>query len=222
MTDSSKIKPAHTQRAAYVYLRQSTPGQVEHNRESTARQYALADRACQLGWAQEQVVIIDEDLGVSGSGIDKRSGFARLTSEVALTHVGIVLGLVVSPLGRNNAEWYRLLELCGITDTLIGDNDGVYHPALFNDRLLLGLKGTMSEAKIHILRARLEGGIRNTAARGQLRRGLPVGLVWGEQDGEVLFHPDEAVTSAIRAVFERFAEFGSAAPVCVWFPPHGL
>ena len=222
MTDPSKIKPSHTQRAAYVYIRQSTPGQVEHNRESTARQYALADRACQLGWAKEQVVIIDEDLGLSGSGTDKRSGFARLTSEVALAHVGIVLGLEVSRLARNNADWYRLLELCGITDTLIGDNDGVYHPALFNDRLLLGLKGTMSEAELHIIRARLDGGIRNKAARGELRRGLPVGLVWGEQDGEVLFHPDEAVTGAIRTVFERFAELGSARRVWLWFRSEGL
>jgi DNA invertase Pin-like site-specific DNA recombinase/predicted DNA-binding transcriptional regulator AlpA/uncharacterized protein YndB with AHSA1/START domain len=222
MTDPSKIKLSHTQRAAYVYIRQSTPGQVEHNRESTARQYALTDRACQLGWAKEQVVIVDEDLGLSGSGTDKRSGFFRLTSEVALTHVGIVLGLEVSRLARNNADWYRLLELCGITDTLIGDSDGVYHPALFNDRLLLGLKGTMSEAELHIIRARLDGGIRNKAARGELRRGLPVGLVWGDQDGEVLFHPDEAVTGAIRTVFERFAEFGSARRVWLWFRSEGL
>src|ERR1035437_2443889 len=232
MTDSSKIQPTHTQRAAFVYIRQSTPGQVEHNRESTARQYALADRACQLGWCKEQVVIIDEDLGLSGSSTDKRSGFVRLTSEVALAHVGIVLGLEVSRLARNNADWYRLLELCGVTDTLIGDSDGVYHPALFNDRLLLGLKGTMSEAELHIIRARLDRGIRNKAARGELRRGLPVGFVWGEQDGEVLFHPDEAVTGAIRTVFERFAEFGSARRVWLWlrseapsFPlqdgPHG-
>ena len=222
MTDLSKIKPSHTQRAAVVYVRQSTPGQVEHNRESTARQYALADKACQLGWAKEQVVTIDEDLGLSGSSTDKRSGFARLTSEVALAHVGIVLGLEVSRLARNNADWYRLLELCGITDTLIGDNDGVYHPALFNDRLLLGLKGTMSEAELHIIRARLDGGIRNKAARGELRRGLPVGFIWGEQDGEVLFHPDEAVTGAIRTVFERFAEFGSARRVWLWFRSEGL
>jgi hypothetical protein len=138
-TDLSKIRVSHLQRAAFVYLRQSTLSQVEHNRESTARQYALADRACQLGWSKQQVVIIDEDLGLSGSTTDKRSGFARLTSEVALAHVGIVLGLEVSRLARNNADWYRLLELCGVTDTLIGDNDGVYHPALFNDRLLLGL-----------------------------------------------------------------------------------
>jgi DNA invertase Pin-like site-specific DNA recombinase len=222
MTDLSKINPSHLQRAAFVYIRQSTPSQVEHNRESTARQYALADRACQLGWSKEQVIVIDEDLGLSGSSTDKRSGFARLTSEVALSHVGLVLGLEVSRLARNNADWYRLLELCGITDTLIGDNDGVYHPALFNDRLLLGLKGTMSEAELHIIRARLNGGLRNKAARGELRRGLPVGFLWGEEDGEVLFHPDEAVTGAIRAVFERFAEFGSARRVWLWFRSEGL
>jgi DNA invertase Pin-like site-specific DNA recombinase len=222
MTDPSKIKISHLQRAAYVYIRQSTPGQVEHNRESTARQYALADRAGQLGWSKQLVVVIDEDLGLSGSTTDKRSGFARLTSEVALAHVGIVLGLEVSRLARNNADWYRLLELCGVTDTLIGDNDGVYHPALFNDRLLLGLKGTMSEAELHIIRARLDGGIRNKAARGELRRGLPVGFVWGEHDGEVLFHPDAAVTGAIHTVFERFAEFGSARRVWLWFRTEGL
>jgi DNA invertase Pin-like site-specific DNA recombinase/predicted DNA-binding transcriptional regulator AlpA len=222
MTDLSKIKPSHLARAAFVYIRQSTPGQIEHHRESTARQYALADRVCQLGWLKQQVVVIDEDLGLSGAGTDKRSGFARLTSEVALAHVGIVLGLEVSRLARNNADWYRLLELCGLTDTLIGDNDGVYHPALFNDRLLLGLKGTMSEAELHLIRARLDGGIRNKAARGELRRGLPVGFLWGEADGEVLFHPDQAVTGAIRTVFERFAEFGSARRVWLWFRSEGL
>jgi DNA invertase Pin-like site-specific DNA recombinase/predicted DNA-binding transcriptional regulator AlpA len=222
VTDPSKIQSSHLQRAAYIYVRQSTPGQVENNRESTARQYALTDRACQLGWPSQQVFVVDEDLGLSGSGSDKRSGFARLTSEVALAHVGIVLGLEVSRLARNNADWYRLLELCGVTDTLIGDTDGIYHPALFNDRLLLGLKGTMSEAELHIIRARLDGGIRNKAARGELRRALPVGFVWGEQDGEVLFHADEAVTGAIRTVFERFAEFGSARRVWLWFRSEGL
>src|SRR6202451_712951 len=206
MTDPSKIKPSHTQRTAYIYIRQSSPTQVEQNRESTARQYALADRACQLGWSKEQVIVIDEDLGLSGSSTDKRSGFARLTSEVALAHVGIVLGLEVSRLARNNADWYRLLDLCGITDTLIGDSDGIYHPSLFNDRLVLGLKGTMSEAELHILRARLDGGIRNKAARGELRRGLPIGFVWAETGGEVLFHPDEAVHGAIQTVFDRFRE----------------
>src|ERR1700734_3267942 len=222
MNDSGKVKLTHTRRTAVVYIRQSSPSQVENNRESTARQYALVEKACELGWAKEQVIVIDEDLGLSDSGSVQRSGFARMTAEVALGHVGIVLGLEVSRLARNNADWYRLLDLCGITDTLIGDSDGVYHPALFNDRLILGLKGTMSEAELHILRARLDGGIRNKAARGELRRGLPVGFVWGEQDGEVLFHPDEAVIGAIRTVFERFAEFGSARRVWLWFRSEGL
>ena len=222
MNDFSKVKPSHTQRAAFVYIRQSSPSQVEYNRESTARQYALVEKACALGWAKEQVIVIDQDLGLSGSGSVQRSGFARMTAEVALGHVGIVLGLEVSRLARNNADWYRLLDLCGITDTLIGDSDGVYHPALFNDRLVLGLKGTMSEAELHILRARLDGGIRNKAARGELRRGLPVGFVWGEEDGEVRFHPDEAVVGTIRTVFSKFTELGSARKVWLWFRSEGL
>jgi DNA invertase Pin-like site-specific DNA recombinase/uncharacterized protein YndB with AHSA1/START domain len=222
MNDFSKVKPSHTQRAAFVYIRQSSPSQVEYNRESTARQYALVEKACVLGWAKEQVIVIDQDLGLSGSGSVKRAGFALMTAEVALGHVGIVLGLEVSRLARNNADWYRLLDLCGITDTLIGDSDGVYHPALFNDRLVLGLKGTMSEAELHILRARLDGGIRNKAARGELRRGLPVGFVWGEEDGEVRFHPDEAVVSSIRTVFSKFTELGSVRKVWLWFRSEGL
>ena len=222
MSDFSKIGASHLSRAAFVYIRQSTAAQVEHNRESTQRQYALAARASALGWPAQQVVIVDEDLGVSGSGVVERSGFARLTAEVALGHVGSVLGLEVSRLARNNADWYRLVDLCGLTNTLIGDADGVYHPALFNDRLLLGLKGTMSEAELHILRARLLGGIRNKAARGELRRGLRVGFVWGEEDGEVRFHPDEAVRGAIRTVFARFTEFGSARRVWLWLRTEGL
>jgi DNA invertase Pin-like site-specific DNA recombinase len=222
MTDLSKITSLHTEPTAFVYIRQSSPAQVENNRESTARQYALVERACQLGWPRDQVIVVDEDLGLSGASVGHRSGFARLLTEVAWGHVGIVLGLEASRLARNNADWYRLIELCGVTDTLIGDSDGLYHPALFNDRLLLGLKGTMSEAELHILRARLEGGIRNKAARGELRRGLPVGFVWGEEDGTVLFHPDEAVTTAIRDVFSRFAEFGSARKVWLWFRAEGL
>src|ERR1700730_9168423 len=222
MTDTTKIKPTHIQRAAIVYVRQSTTSQVEQHRESTARQYALAERAQQLGWTNEQVILIDEDLGLSGASVDKRTGFTRLTSEVALGRVGIVLGLEVSRLARNNADWYLLLDLCGLTDTLIGDGDGLYHPALFNDRLVLGLKGTMSEAELHIIRARLDGGIRNKAARGALRRGLPVGFVWGDEQGEVLFHPDEAITGAIRTVFERFAELGSVRQVWLWLRSQGL
>src|SRR6202035_5502425 len=222
MSDLTKINSTHLSRRAYVYLRQSSAAQVEHNRESTARQYALVTKADELGWSAQQVLVIDEDLGVSGSGVIERSGFARLTAEVALGHVGIVLGLEVSRLARNNADWYRLLDLCGLTDTLIGDADGIYHPGLFNDRLLLGLKGTMSEAELHVLRARLNGGIRNKAARGELRRGLPVGFVWGEADGEVRFHPDEAIVTAVRNVFARFAETGSARRVWLWFRSEGL
>src|SRR6202045_1301544 len=222
MSDLTKIKSTHLSRLAYVYLRQSSAAQVEHNRESTARQYALVAKAAELGWTKEQVLLIDEDLGLSGTSAAKRTGFTRLTTEVALARVGIVLGLEVSRLARNNADWYRLLDLCGLTDTLIGDGDGLYHPALFNDRLVLGLKGTMSEAELHIIRARLLGGIRNKAARGELRRGLPVGFVWGEEDGEVRLHPDAAVASAIRTIFARFAELGSVRRVWLWLRSEGL
>ena len=222
MNERAKITASHLARHAVVYLRQSSAAQVEHNRESTERQYALASKARELGWPAERIVVIDEDLGLSGGGTATRSGFARLTAEVALARVGLVLGLEVSRLARNNAEWYRLIDLAGLTDTLIGDGDGLYHPAVFNDRLLLGLKGTMSEAELHILRARLNGGIRNKAARGELRRGLPVGFVWGEEEGEVCIHPDEAVCTAIRQVFAQFAETGSARRVWLWFRSEGL
>ena len=222
MSDHAKVTREHLRRRAFVYVRQSTTAQVEFNRESTERQYRLAEKAVELGWRRELIKVLAEDLGLSGSGLTERSGFAHLTAEVALGHAGIVLGLEVSRLARNNADWYRLLDLCGATDTLIGDADGIYHPGLFNDRLVLGLKGTMSEAELHVLRARLNGGIRNKAARGELRRGLPVGFLWGEEDGEVLFHPDEAVTGAIRSVFERFAEMGSARRVWLWFREQGL
>ena len=222
MNDLVKVKPSHIQRTAVIYIRQSSPAQVEFNRESTARQYALVEKASELGWAREQVTVIDEDLGVSGSGFSERSGFARMTADVALGHVGIVFGLEVSRMARNNADWYRLFDLCSITDTLVGDSDGIYHPALFNDRLVLGLKGIMAEAELHILRARLEGGIRNKAARGELRRGLPVGFVWGEQDGEVRFHPDESIASTVRTVFSKFTELGSVRKVWLWFRSEDL
>jgi len=222
MNPSEKINTTHLQRCAYVYVRQSTTAQVQNNRESTDRQYKLAERAVQLGWAQSQVRIIDEDLARSGSATSDRGGFATMTTEVALGHVGLILSIEVSRVARNNADWYRLLDLCGVTDTLIGDEDGLYHPGLFNDRLLLGLKGTMAEAELHVIRARLEGGIRNKAARGQLRRGLPIGFIWGDGDGEVLFHPDQAVTSVIHSIFEKFAEMGSVRRVCLWLRSEGL
>ncbi len=196
MSDN-KVQPSHLRRAAFVYVRQSTAAQVECHRESTRRQYDLAERARKLGWRADQVTVIDDDLGLSGATTQGRDGFARMTAQVALGRVGILLGLEVSRLARNNADWYQLLDLCGMTDTLIGDADGVYHPSFFNDRLVLGLKGTMSEAELHILHARLGGGIRNKAARGEYRRPLPVGLVWGERAGEIRLHPDEAVTAAI-------------------------
>lgn len=222
MNDLTKVNASHLDRAAIIYPRQSSPAQVANNRESTERQYALVSKAMSLGWSPQQVTVIDEDLGLSGSGIVERSGFARLTAEVALGHVGIVLGLEVSRLARNNADWYRLLDLCGITNTLIGDDDGIYDAASYNDRLLLGLKGTISEAELHVLRARLLGGIRNKAARGELRRSLPVGFVWGDEDGEVRFDPDEAVCAAIQTVFVRFNELGSARQVWLWFRSQGL
>jgi DNA invertase Pin-like site-specific DNA recombinase len=217
MIDVAKVKLTHTRRDAIVYIRQSHPSQIENNRESTARQYALVEKAMALGWAKNQVTTIDEDLGVSGKVFVKRAGFDHLNAQVALGRVGILLGLEVSRLARSNADWYRLLDMCAITDTLLADSDGVYHPALFNDRLILGLKGTMSEAELHILRGRLDGGIRNKAARGELRRALPVGLVWSEKEGEIGFHPDEAVTGALRTIFEKFTELGSARQVWLWF-----
>ena len=216
MSEREKLSASHLRRTAFVYVRQSSQAQVERNVESTDRQYGLVERAVELGFAREQVEVIDEDLGISGSGLSDRSGFARLAAEVALGHAGLVLGLEVSRLARNSADWYRLLDLCGVTDTLIGDSDGLYHPGSFNDRLLLGLKGTMSEAELHVLRARLEGGIRNKAKRGELRRGLPVGFVWGEGDGEVLLDPDEAISGAIAVIFERFGELGSVRQVWLW------
>ena len=222
MSDNPKVQATHLQRWALVYIRQSTAAQVAVNRESTDRQYHLRERALQLGWPQDRIKIIDEDLAHSGSGLVLRQGFTYLTSEVALGRAGLILSLEVSRVARNSADWYRLLDLCGVTDTLIGDEEGLYHPGLFNDRLLLGLKGTMAEAELHVLRARLDGGIRNKAARGELRRGLPVGLIWGESDGEVLFHPDQAVTGALRSLFEKFTELGSARRVWLWFRTEGL
>ena len=222
MSESGKITDAHRSRAAVIYVRQSTLAQVERNTESTARQYDLAARARQLGWPPHQVRVVDGDLGVSGSVTGQRDAFEGMVAEVALGQVGIILALEVSRLARDNAAWYRLLDLAGVCDTLVADADGLYHPGLFNDRLVLGMKGLMSEAELHVLRARLEGGIKNKAARGELRRGLPVGLVWGEGDGEICFHPDEAVTGVIAAVFGQFAICGSVRATWLWLREQGL
>ena len=182
MSEHSKITASHRCRAAVIYVRQSTLAQLERNTESTARQYDLVERAAALGWPRGAIRVVDADLGVSGSALGQREGFESLVAEVALGQVGIILALEVSRLARDNTAWYRLLDLAGACDTLVADADGVYHPGLFNDRLVLGMKGIMSEAELHVLRARLAGGIRNKAARGELRTGLPVGLVWGETD----------------------------------------
>ena len=163
-----KVQANHLKRNAYLYVRQSTLRQVFENTESTKRQYGLRQRAIALGWSEERIIVIDTDLGQSGASSADREGFQRLVAEVGVGHAGIVLGLEVSRLARNSTDWHRLLEICAITDTLILDEDGIYDPAHFNDRLLLGLKGTMSEAELHVLRARLQGGILNKARRGEL------------------------------------------------------
>jgi DNA invertase Pin-like site-specific DNA recombinase len=217
-----KVTAAHLCRAAAVYCRQSTLIQVERNRESTLRQYDLVNRAAGLGWPRPAVRVIDADLGVSGSGRAARAGFAELTEQIALGQVGVVLALEVSRLARSSAEWYRLLDLCGITNTLIADESSVYHPGMFDDRLLLGLKGTMAESELQVLRARMLGGLRNKAARGELRIPLPAGLAWGEAPGQILLHPDEAVRGAITAVSGRFAACGSARQVWLWLRENGL
>src|SRR6266511_3061110 len=222
MSETGKIAAAHRGRAAVVYVRQSTLAQLERNTESTARQYDLVARAVGLGWPRAAVRVVDADLGVSGSVLGQRDGFESLVADVALGQVGIILALEVSRLARDNAAWYRLLDLAGMCDTLVADADGVYHPGLFNDRLILGMKGIMAESELHVLRARLDGGIRNKASRGQLRRGLPVGLVWGQADGQILLHPDEAVTGVIAAVFERFAVCGSVRATWLWLREQGL
>ncbi len=209
---TGKVESAHLRRAAYVYVRQSTLAQVERNTESLERQYGLVDRAVALGWAASDVVVIDRDLGRSAKSADGREGFERLVADVGLGKVGVVLGIEVSRLARRNSDWYRLLDLCALTDTLIADADGVYHPGLHNDRLLLGLKGTMSEAELHVLRTRMREGALHKAAKGELRLPLPAGLDYDEL-GKVRITPDEAVADAIATVFAYFEELSSARQV---------
>src|SRR5271169_6236878 len=173
-----KGNAGHLKRGAYLYVRQSTLRQVFENTESTQRQYDLRNRAVALGWRLDQIIVIDSDLGQSGASAVDRAGFQRLVTEVSLGHAGVVMGLEVSRLARNSTDWHRLLEICALADVLIVDEDGVYDPAHFNDRLLLGLKGTMSEAELHVMRARLRGGILNKARRGELGMRLPIGFVY--------------------------------------------
>jgi len=216
-----KVRPDHLKRSAYLYIRQSTVQQVSPNTESTQRQYGLRERAVALGWPMEHVTVIDSDQGQSGASAADREGFQKLVAEVGMGHAGIVLGLEVSRLARNCADWHRLLEICALTDTLILDEDGLYDPTHFNDRLLLGLKGTLSEAELHVLHARLQGGIRNKAQRGELRLPLPIGLTYDGQ-GKVILDPDSQVQQAIRVLFEVYQRQGSALGVLRHFLKNGL
>ncbi len=216
----SKVTAHHLKRDAYLYVRQSTLRQVFENTESTERQYALRQRAVALGWPAERVIVIDSDLGLSGASGVKREGFQRLVAEVGMARAGIVLGLEVSRLARNSTDWHRLLEICAITDTLILDEDGIYDPAHFNDRLLLGLKGTMSEAELHVMRARLRGGLLNKARRGELRTHLPTGLVYDVD--EVVLDPDLEVQQAMRLLFQTFVRTGVARQTVKHFRDHDL
>ena len=216
----NKITATHLKRQAYLYVRQSTLRQVLENTESTKRQYALRERAIALGWALDQIVVIDSDLGQSGADSD-REGFQKLVAAVGLGEVGVVLGLEVSRLARSSVDWHRLLEICALTDTLILDEDGLYDPAHFNDRLLLGLKGTMSEAELHVLRARLIGGELAKARRGELEVKLPVGLVY-DAAGKVVLDPDLQVQEALRTFFETFRRTGAATGTVRSFRDRGL
>ena len=216
-----KITAEQLKREAFLYVRQSTPRQVFENTESTKRQYALRDRAVALGWPIERIHVIDNDQGRSGAEAQGREGFQQLVAAVALGQAGIVMGLEVSRLARNNADWHRLIELCALSATLICDEDGVYDPAQFNDRLLLGLKGTMSEAELHILKARLRGGILNKARRGELVMRLPIGLV-PRADGQVGLDPDQQIQSSVRWVFDTFEREGSAMKTLKLFRAQGL
>ena len=218
---ASKIRDVHLDRMAMVYVRQSSPQQVIENRESRERQYALADFAQRLGWAAERIVVIDEDQGLSGRTADNRAGFQRLLAEVSLNHVGVVLGLELSRLSRSNKDWHQLVDVCGIFNTLLCDQDGVYDASDGNDRLLLGMKGAMSEFELVTLRNRLLRGTRNKAERGELFRAVPVGYCKQSSD-QVVQDPDEQAQAMIRLVFDKFAELRSVYAVFRYFTVNGL
>ena len=218
---NQKVTARHLARNAYLYVRQSTMRQVFENTESTKRQYALRQRAVALGWPDDQIIVIDTDLGQSGACAVDREGFQKLVADVGMGRAGIVLGLEVSRLARNSADWHRLLEICALTGTLILDEDGIYDPAHFNDRLLLGLKGTMSEAELYVLRSRLRGGILNKARRGELRCRLPVGFIY-DGEGRVVLDPDKQVQESVRLLFSTFSRTGAAHATVKYFRNQGL
>jgi DNA invertase Pin-like site-specific DNA recombinase len=216
-----KIGEHHRSRPAYIYLRQSTPGQVRHHQESTERQYALREKALELGWSQSLIRILDRDLGKTGTEMAGREDFKTLVADVSMGQVGAVFALEVSRLARSNLDWHRLLELCALTTTLVIDEDGCYDPADFNDGLLLGLKGTMAQAELHFLHARLQGGKLNKAKKGELRFPLPVGLCY-DQESRVILDPDEEVRGAVGLVFHLFRETGTAFAVMQRFAESAL
>jgi DNA invertase Pin-like site-specific DNA recombinase len=217
----NKIASWHHERLAAVYVRQSTTQQVLLHAESTRLQYGLVSRAEAYGWASDRIVVIDEDLGKSGATAAGRVGFERLVTEVSLGHVGLILGLEMSRLARSNVDWHRLLEVCALFGTLIADLDGLYDPALYNDRLLLGLKGTMSEAELHLLKQRLYQGCLSKARRGALTFALPSGYVW-DADGRIQFDPDEQVQAVVRLLFAQFAELGTLGGLLHYLARHEI
>jgi DNA invertase Pin-like site-specific DNA recombinase len=224
MTDplrSSKLQPWHFDRSAVVYVRQSTPQQVLEHQESTARQYALADRAVAFGWPSDRVLVIDDDLGQSGQSAEGRLGFQRLLAEVALDHVGLILGLEMSRLARSCKDWHQLLELCARFRTLLADADGLYDPTDYNDRLLLGLKGTMSEAELHILKERMYQGKLNKARRGELYGPPPIGYV-RIAGGPPTLDPDEQVQAVVRLIFDQFERQGTLHGLLRYLVHHGI
>jgi DNA invertase Pin-like site-specific DNA recombinase len=218
---SSKVRPWHLQRKAIVYIRQSTPQQVLEHRESAARQYALVHRAASLGWPQGCVEVVDEDQGRSGQTVAGRLGFQYLLAEIGLDHVGIIFGLEMSRLARSNKDWHQLLELCAIFRTLLADQDGLYDPTDYNDRLLLGLKGTMSEAELHILRSRMYQGLLHKAQRGEVFNHPPAGYV-KLPTGTFALDPDEQVQSVIRLLFDQFERQGTLNGLLHYLVRHGI
>jgi DNA invertase Pin-like site-specific DNA recombinase len=218
---AQKVQPWHTDRLAVVYVRQSSPQQVLDHQESTRLQYGLTCNAQALGWAAERVLVIDDDLGKSGASAEGRAGFQRLVTEVGLDHVGIILGIEIARVARSNKDWHQLLELCALFGTLIADLDGIYYPGQYNDRLLLGLKGTMSEAELHILKQRMYQGSLSKARRGELQFALPVGYVW-DGAGQIQFDPDQQVQAVVRLLFRKVEELGTLGGLLRYLAQHQI
>ncbi len=218
---SSKVTTTHQAKLAYIYIRQSSLSQLTRHTASTELQYELVERVATLGWPRERIQVIDDDLGKSGTSAEHRSGFQRLIAEIGLARVGLVASIDASRLARNNRDWYHLLELCALFGTVIADGEQLYDPALYHDRLLLGLSGIMSEVELHHIKMRLHAGERHKAERGELRQGLPVGLE-RQRDSQVILHPDAEIQARLQLVFEKFEELGSARAVMRYLQQAGL